>query len=201
MNYGQMVDQVIDEIKRSDTSITAVVQQEILNAIEHYSTYRFWFNEASTTLTTSSSLAYYAWPTDLLEVVSMTVSVGGSKYEVSPVNYADLNALDIGRVYAYPAVYANWSQQFRFYPVPNATYTVVVDYQKRLPTLSLTSDSNAWTSYANELIQARAEKQLWAKRYKEPDKARTCAMVEEESFQRLMDLTDRTNSSGRISPD
>jgi hypothetical protein len=196
-----MVDQVIDEIKRADTSITAVVQQEILNAIEHYSTFRFWFNEASTTLTTSSSLAYYAWPADFLEPISVTVQVSGSRYEVSPINYADLNALDIGRTFSYPERYANFNQQFRFYPVPNGSYTIIVDYQKRLPTLSLTSDSNGWTNYANELIQARAEKQLYAKRYKEQDKAQMCAMVEEEAFQRLMNLTDRTNSSGRISPD
>lgn len=70
--YSGAVDYIISQLGRGgETSITANVQQEVLNAIDYYSTTRFWFNEYTTKLTTSSSLAYYPLPADLQQIDSV----------------------------------------------------------------------------------------------------------------------------------
>ena len=57
---GSMLRDIVDELPRGDSSITAIAQAKLLNAIDFYTADRFWFNEKQTTLTTTPSLAYYS---------------------------------------------------------------------------------------------------------------------------------------------
>jgi hypothetical protein len=198
--YGGIVRDVISELGRSDTSITSFAEQAVLNAIDHYAVERFWFNEGSGAITTSASLATYAWPTDMMEVDSVMATYSGSRYELEPMRYADLNALDTGRDFSQPVSYALFNGNFRFYPVPNATYTVSVDYQKLITTLSASTDSNAWTTYAEVLIRNRAKAQLAAGRYKDFDSAQAWHQMEENELDRLRLQTEKLLGTGRISP-
>lgn len=198
--YGSLVAQIISEMGRSETSLTANVETEVLAAIDFYETQRFWFNEGATTLTTSSSLAYYSWPTDLLEVDAVTAYDNGVRYELEPWAYKDLNQVDTGQDFSLPVAYAMFNSSFRLYPCPNKTYTVVVDYQKRLATLSASTDSNAWTNQASQLIKAHTKAALAANRWKDFEAAQAWAVVEERELERLRLQTEKLLATGKISP-
>lgn len=199
--YGSIVSDIISETGRGDVSVTSNVEQAVLAAIDYYETQRFWFNEGSTTITTSSSLAYYAWPTDMLEIDSVVAYSNGTRYELDPWIYADMNSVDTGQDFSMPVAYSMFNQMFRLYPCPNKTYTMVVDYQKRLSTLSASTDSNAWTNTAAPLIKARAKASLAANRWKDFDAAASWHQVEENELERLRLQTEKLLGTGKIRPE
>ena len=196
--YGAVVNRIVDELPRADSSITAIVAQQMLSAIEFYTNDRFWFNEKQTTLTTSSSLAYYAWPSDLIEIDSVVVwDSSGTSYELDPVTYQQMNARDYGTSFGQPFWYSTYGKQFRLFPVPDATYTFVVSHQYSPATLSATTDTNAWTTEAEALIRARTLKNCAAK-FKDYDAALLYQRMEDDEYARLKKQTEKLLSTGEI---
>ena len=189
--YGQLANRIVDELSRSDTSITALVQTQVLSAVDFYATQRFWFNEKESTLTTSSSLAVYAFPADMLEIDSVVIHDSGVKTELSPTTIQRMNAKDSGRDFGKPCEYATYAQQFRLHPVPTSTFTFVISHQYRPATLSASTDSNVWTNEAESLIRARATKLLHAIKFKDPESASVCEEWERQELQRLRDQTEK----------
>ena len=197
--YGAVVNRIVEELPRGDTSITAIVAQQMLSAIEFYTNDRFWFNEKQTTLTTSSSLAYYAWPSDMIEIDSVVAfDAAGTKYELEPMSYQQMNIADAGNNFGQPYWYSTYGKQFRLLPVPDATFTFVVSHQYSPATLSATTETNAWTTEAEALIRARTSKNLCAIRFKDYDAARMYAEVEREEYRRLKDQTEKLLGTGEI---
>lgn len=196
--YGAMVNRIVEELPRGDTSITAIVQAQLLSAVEFYTNERFWFNEKQTTLTTSSSLAYYAWPTDLIEIDQVIAhDAAGTKYELEPVSFQRMNASDPGNTFGQPCYYSTYGKQFRLYPVPDATYTFVVSHQFSPATLSATTDTNAWTTEAEALIRARTLK-LCAAKFKDFDAARLYEEAERQELDRLKRQTEKLLSTNEL---
>ena len=197
--YGAVVNRIVDELPRGDASITAVVAQQLLDAVSFYTTDRFWFNEKHTTLTTSSSLAYYSWPSDLLEIDSVVVSdTGGTEYELEPMDFKSMNALDGGTTFGRPIWYSTYNKQFRLYPVPDQTYTFVVSHQYSPATLSATSDTSVWTVEAESLIRARTKYLLSAGRFKDAEGASFYKSLEQEEYTRLKDQTEKLLNTGKL---
>lgn len=196
--YSQLVDRVIADLARADTSITDTVKLHILDAIEHHSTERFWFNETHGALTTSSSLGTYAVPTDFLELDSAVVTVNGQRTPLRPIGFQELNEMDTGLVFGAPLYITHYDEQFRLYPVPNKTFTVSLSYQNYIPTLSATGDSNAWTTVALELIRARAEKTLYGFRYHDQTSAQMMQAAEDMALEGLRSRTERGTSTGKL---
>lgn len=196
--YGGAVAYLLTLLKRSDTSITAAAEQEILNAIEFYAAQRFWFNEGAYTFTTSSSLATYAFPADIMEIDSVTYTLNGRRWPLEQENNAVLDQWDGGGEFGQPRIYSVWAENFRLYPVPNATYTVGVLYQKRLATLSVSTDTSAWTTHGLELITRRAGKQLLATRYEDNQGAMAWQQLEDQALGRLEHQTEKLIGTGRI---
>ena len=196
---GSMLRDIVDELPRGDSSITAIAQAKLLNAIDFYTTDRFWFNEKQTTLTTTPSLAYYSWPADLLEIDSvLATESAGTKYELTPITYQEMNAFDAGNSYGQPCWYSTYNKQFRLYPVPDATYTIIVSHQYSPATLSATTDSNAWTVEAEALIRSRALKNLYF-RFKDKENAAFYQEIEAQEYERLKRQTDKLLSTNTIS--
>lgn len=196
--FGAMINRIVEELPRGDTSITAIVQAQLLTAVEFYTNERFWFNEKQTTLTTSSSLAYYAWPTDLIEIDQVTAyDSSGTSYELEPITYQQMSARDYGNTFGQPFWYSTYGKQFRLYPVPNGTYTFVVSHQYSPATLSASTDSNPWTTDAETLIRARTLKNC-AARFKDFDAARLYEEMERQELDRLKRQTEKLLSTNEL---
>lgn len=197
--YGAVVNRIIDELPRADTSITAVVQAALLTAVDFYTNERFWFNEKHTTLTTTPSLAYYSWPTDLIEVDSIVAyDTSGTSYELDPISFQEMNAMDPGNAYGQPYYYSTYGKQFRFWPSPDATYTVVVSHQYSPATLSASTDTNVWTTEAEALIRARTLKYLAGVRFKDFESARVYEEMERQELDRLKRQTEKLLGTGEL---
>jgi len=198
VTYSQLVDRIIADAARGDTSITDTVKLHVLDAIEHYSTQRFWFNEATAAITTSSSDNLYSAPADFLELDSATVTINGAKRQLVPIGHKEMDAMDSGLVFGDPVYIAHFAEQFRLYPVPNRTVTISLSYQKYSATLSATGDSNAWTTVAVDLIRARAEKTFYAYKVRDMDSAQAMGLLEQEALKALENRTQKETSTGRI---
>ena len=208
--YGGAVDLVLTELARSDTSITAVVEREILKAVEFYSSERFWFNEARTSFTASSTIYYpfssifpatAAYMAGMVEIDQLSITVGSDVYELDfethqAVVRLDSNANHTGD----PVVWALFGEKIRLYPMLPAgtTRQIDVDGTRRLATLSASTDTNSWTSEGLQLITARAEKSVCARRFKDYDAAQAYQLVETEEYTKLKDRTERLLATGRL---
>ena len=67
-------------------------------------------------------------------------------------------------------------------------------------TLSASTESNAWTNEALNLVAARTEKLVCARKFKDYDAAKVYEMAEMQELERLKQRTERYLSSGRIAP-
>jgi hypothetical protein len=202
--YGGAVDLILTELARSDTSITAVVEREILKAIEHYAPTRFHFNEARDSFTVSNSILYplASMGTKWMEIDQMTVTVNSGVIEMSPASHNELQSADVSGFTGYPTHWAIWAEQVRVYPkaASGSTYQVDVFGTKRIATLSASTDTNEWTTEGLDLIAARVEKVISARKFKDFDAARMYQEAEDQVLQRLLTRAERLGSTGRLSP-
>lgn len=197
--YEGLAGRIISDIGRGDTSLTDTVKNHIQDAIRHYQTERFWFNEATTSISLTSSTAVYAFPSGFLEADSVTITDNGQRFELEPKSFAWMNAVDSGTYFGTPYAYSLYAQQFRFYPVPDTSFSVTVKYQKILNTLSASSDVTAWTNEAQNLISARVRKMLYATYYKDPQSAQVEQVREDQALDMLRAQTNKLAGDEPIS--
>lgn len=162
--YGAMQTRIANELHRTDLSTNDHITNAIKAAIKHYERERWYFNEATTSasLTTSAGLATYPLPSDFMKLDSLKLTINGWKCDIAPMPYIEMDKRDSGNSATrgpskWWAVYAN---VLRLYPVPDGTYVQTMSYQKRLTTLSASADTNAWVDEMEELIRTKAKEIL-----------------------------------------
>lgn len=158
--FAAMEARIIAELHRDD--VAAVVDDYINDAINHYSRFRFWFNETSASQNTADGTSVYAWPTDMVELDSLMITANGTITPLRQVAPRDIDAMYVNTTYkGVPSVFANYKQQFRLYPTPNGIYALTQYYLKNYTALTTgAATSNVWTTEAEELIRTRAKKLL-----------------------------------------
>lgn len=199
--YGTMQTRIGTELVRSDLS--SEIQSAIQSAIRYYERTLFYFNEAIATSTTVDGQRYYALPSDFVEMESIKVTLPGSSYQnLLPRTFRELEEMDLESSghEGYPDFYSLFGEQFRLYPVPNGSYTLTLAYIRELPSLSVSSDSNAWMTDAEALIRYRAKWDLYLNVIHEKELADAMKEAEREEFMSLRNRTTNTNSTGRIRP-
>jgi hypothetical protein len=141
------------------------IQRSILSAVAHYARERFYFNTKTNTFSTVADQEYYSSSdfsdlANLVEIHGMTVTHGSTKLPLKSMDFQPINDGQSGSVKGLPRYYAYYKQNLRLYPIPDAVYTMTVAYLYKLTALSASSDSNAWTTDAEELIRNRAKADL-----------------------------------------
>lgn len=202
--YGGAVDLILTELARSDTSITAVVEREVQKAVAFYEFERFWFNEARISFTASNTIYYplSGLSSTILEIDQLSVTINSSVIELEPSGHQELQRMDVSGFTGYPTHWALFAEQVRLYPkAPSgSTYQVDLLGTKKLSTLSASTDSNAWTNEALNLIAARVEKVVSARKFKDMEAAQMYQVAEDQEYRKLKERTERMVSTGRIRP-
>jgi hypothetical protein len=159
--FAALEARIIAELHRDD--VAAVVDDYINDAIAHYQRYRFWFNETSATQNTANGTATYAWPSDFVELDSMTITANGTIIKMEQLSPREIDERYFNSTLTgVPYHFAMYKQQYRLYPTPNATYVLTQYYLKNYTALTTGSaSSNVWTTEAEELIRTRAKKLLY----------------------------------------
>src|SRR3990167_11002580 len=158
-SYGDLQDRIADDLNMTDLSDQ--VRDQLKLAIVHYGRFPFWFNEARTTLTASSSASFLTVPSDYLDVVELYINVGN--YPIR-MDQKTLNEIVEYRPpsESQPGAFAYFADRFELDYNVDQEYTFPLWYIQELATLSASSDTSLWTNQGEDLIVYRAEKMLFS---------------------------------------
>ena len=202
--YGEAVDLILTELARSDTSITAVVEREFIKAIEFYAIERFWFNEARISFTASNTIYYplSGLSAGMVEIDQLSVTVNSTVIDLCPTTHQELQRMDASGTTGYPTHWSIFAEQIRLYPkaASGSTYQVDLLGTKELASLTVSTQTNAWTTEALNLIAARVEKIVSARKFKDFDAAQMYQVAETQEHERLKMRTERLGSTGKVRP-
>lgn len=207
--YGVMTDRIEDEIL--DTGIRANVLAAIQTAIKQVQYQRFWFNEETGLLfTTSSSQEYYstlASPPanvdmgNLLIVDSVRINTSGAMEQMRRSTWNEIETLNsISTITGTPNRYVYYDQQMRLSPRPNASLTVEISGVIRLPTLSASTDTNAWMTDGELLIRNLAKAHIYAHVKGDDAQAQKFLSLADAEQMRLKVETVKRIQTGRVTP-
>lgn len=202
---GEMQDRIADELARDDLS--AQITKAIKSAIQHYERRRFYFNETrDIEFSLSDGQEFYSSADNpdiprIVDIDRVTVTVSNNRYTLTPRTYGYLESISAGvERSSIPEDYAYYAEQLRIYPIPNQNAPVRVSGVVRLSTLSASTDSNAWTTDAEELIRTHAKRDLYAHVIRDIDEALVMQTYEQGVLQMLDAETTSRASSGRVMP-
>ncbi len=185
--YGTMRAAIVDEMANDGALTDAQINKAILRSIKHYERRPWWFNQKTATFSTVAGQEYYSSAdlSDIPDIVSIfTASYDGAI--IRPVTFEDLDAAQSGSISGTPTVYTLFKEQFRLFPIPDAVGTIGLAYTYKLTELSGDSDSNAWTTDAEELIRQSAKKRIALDIFQADDLAVRFSLLEREAFDELL---------------
>lgn len=162
---GDLKSRIATDLTRSD--LTSQIASAVSDAIAHYEASRFWFNQSrSLTFSTVAGQMDYT-VSDLADISTLiginamfcidgTQTIPMDWYE--PGDFELLTTTTQGR----PDLFTYTDSSIRLWPKPIKAYTMRLHCHYRLSDLSGDSDSNAWTTYAEQLIRCHAKLLLYA---------------------------------------
>jgi hypothetical protein len=158
-----MKQRIADELARSD--LTAMIAYAISDAIKHYQSKRFFFNESrDVTFDTVADQEFYdkydhSSIPNLYAIDYAKVNVGDG--------YWDLERDTPGAMEVYspatgqPYSYTFYDQQLRLYPVPETAYTILIAAHIKIDEPADDDVlNNAWMTNGERLIRSRAKVEL-----------------------------------------
>jgi hypothetical protein len=198
--YAELQTNIADYFSRAD--LTTPIQRAIKRAIKVYEREFFYFSEGDLSfLTVSGTQAYTLSATDGYSSINQVmVNYNGSHYEATRKNLEDFENLNVTNSNGAPSVYAEKLGILYFYPIPNQTMTISVNYVAKIATLSASGDTNVFTINAEDLIESRAAWWVATNKTKNKDDMSRFKSVELEALAQLRLETKNKVSSGRITP-
>jgi hypothetical protein len=205
--YGDIVTEIVDESRRS---MSSTIERLVLDAITFYEPERFYFNLLrDQTFSLSSSQEYYTSADNsmiprILELDKLTLTVSSNykptldKWSWNYIEDINAEATSTGQ----PFAYAWWGETIRFYPVPNTGYEARLSGLLQLPSLSASTDSNAWTQRGKgkELIKQHAKSLLYSEYLRDDTNAARASAREAQALDRARARTTQLLGTGDITP-
>lgn len=186
---------IASEIHRSD--LTDEIAYAISDAVKHYQSKRFAFNQTRGTLTTVSGTEFYDDLTDVASIDSITLNINARKTVLDQWSYGEMERIaTTTNTNNQPWAWSWYDEQIRLYPVPDAAYTLTVSYIQKIDVPSSDSSSNIWTNQAEELIRHAAKKRLYRDVTMDDANAIKAEAAEQEQLARLLKDTNRQVSGG-----
>lgn len=186
-----MRSRISDELANDGDITTAQINYAINDAIKHYERSPWWWNQKTATFSTVDAQEYYSSSNlsdipDIVQIVSAVVTHGGVKSKLPAWSYESIDDMQDGTVEGVPCAFAVFKENIRLYPIPDGVYTVTLSYIYRLTALSEDSDSNAWTTDAEDLIRQSAKRRIAINYLNADDLAARFAAMEREAFDQLL---------------
>lgn len=193
---------IADELMRDD--LTSNIASAISDAIKHYQTKRFYFNEKDTiTFSTVAAQNEYTSSDNslipyLYKIDWMTVNGDTFLGRITNQDWRDLTGTTSS---GEPCNYAYYNQKIRLYPTPTAVQTIRLSAHYKLSEPASDGEAdNAWMVEAEELIRHRAKALLWRDVLYDVEKAAVCAAAEQDAFTRLGGTSNSMTGTGVLVP-
>lgn len=198
---------IADDLDRTDLS--SQIGDAITDAIEHYKTTRFYFNETrSSTFATVAAQSRYTVADDAdiplwFDLDTVFISNGSREFELEPYDPVQMEYL-LGQTSpgsGQPYAFAYYDSGFWLYSVPDGIYTVrpMGAIEKAAPATD-GETGNVWMTEAFELIRCRAKAYLAGHVISDDALAMKMTLAEKSALERLQRKTSNRLSSGRIEP-
>lgn len=182
------------------------IKEAINDAILHYETTRFTFNEGNgdnglgATITTVAGTPSYEIPVTVLELDEVQYLQDNDQYYLKLWHWRDyMRAIsDTASIQGPPSYYAVHGGYLHFYPTPERVTTITLSGLVRLSPYPLTSvgSANGWTTGGLPLIRAHAAWDLSLNRMANPDLAANFALAEGSAFSSLIGKTQALLGTG-----
>jgi hypothetical protein len=205
---------IASETTRDDLLDNGAIEAEIRSAIKFYQPSRFWFNEKRSTVTFNTVIGQTDYTSaanvnipNLLRIDYVTATWATN--DVVNVTYASPLDMDIlifnsPTNSSRPYRFGYYEGVFRLYPIPDAIYPVRIAGLIRVaaPVTDAETD-NAWMVEAEELIRARAKRNLYLNSMLGTETTQVSAMkqLEDEAIDRLSRETSSRSQVNFIRPD
>ena len=199
---GEMASNIADDINRND--LQSQIERAINRAIFHYRKDRFWFNETTAVLATVADQQTYTstdgFPSDLLKInVARLYRTSTDTYILTRQSYEWMEWVDPNLSVGPPDYYSVYNTSFYLYPIPDQAYNITLSYLKSYSELSGANDTNDFLSYAEDLIEARAEWWLYSRVLRDPEAAQVMKSAELEALSAIRKMTNSYITRGEIS--
>jgi hypothetical protein len=174
--YGGMQSQIADELgDRTDLLLPlsgsgltlSPIQNAIQSAIALWEREPFYFNEAydQNLFSTVSGTELYTTSGDTgntlanaAKIIRLHVLISGNRYPLNARTWQYLEDTSANpSVTGQPVDYAYLAETLRLYPIPDGAYPITMTVTARFTALSASSDANAWTQDAYDLIRSQAK--------------------------------------------
>jgi hypothetical protein len=192
---GETVSRILNDLDRGSDQSSRVTTA-IVEAIDHYAAQRFAFNTTKATAVTQPSTEYLALPNDFVEVDRLRMNTSTDEYllDEKTAEWLDENfdSSNTGK----PVAYAIQDRELRIWPIPDASYTVLMYYHCLLPEVSLSADSgvsNAWLTEGFQVIYNHAMADLLETYHGGPEAFQTAERHRIREAQAVRELERRAN--------
>jgi len=198
--FLEMQQRIADDLNRTD--LTAQIKKAINRAIRFYQKEPFWFKETSATFNTVAAQKTYTTTdtsiTDIDRIHFMRAVINSAIYKITEKPLSFIENRNPNFAQGIIRYYAWWANTIYFYLVPNQIWTVTIYYTKKYTDLSADSDTNDWTTYAEDLIESRARAWLYSRILKDQANAVMAQAEEEQNLQALRDISEGYVAEARI---
>jgi hypothetical protein len=199
---ADMRSRIQDDI--DDPNLASQIDAAIKRSIRYYSTQRFWFNTKTITFTTVSGTATYgtaqSFPSDVIDIDAVKATVSGNDFIMPRMTYQEFLELDTGNINGQPDTYAIYDESMYIFPTPDATYTISMSYHHEFDELASDADSNDFTNNVRDLIEARAEWDIYSRIIKDQESANVMKQMEFDLLGEARAKTDKFISTGIVRP-
>lgn len=203
---AQMRSTIADKLNRTD--LNSQITTEINRAIEHYyNSERFWFNETTGTFSTVASQESYtssdaAFIANIREIDYVKITLSSTNHQPLTLRtFQELQIQNQGRSTGQPTDYAWYQSSFYLYLIPNNIWTITVFYTKTYSDLSADADTNDYTAYAEDLIEAHVMAAMYDDYLFDPAKADRMRIKRDTALQALRSRTSAADiSTNQIQP-
>lgn len=200
--FGELVSNISGDMNRTD--LDESIERYINRSIKYYSRQDpFYFNEATGTFSTVASQFIYTEDdtqlTDIDKILMVKIEINTStNIELTPRTFQYVQRINVNNSPGQPFDYAYYNNSFYIYPVADQAYTVTVYYNKSYAELSNDSDSNDFTTEAEDLIEARTRWYLYSQVIRNQEGAQNAKQEELDAVSNLRTATLRKTGSGKI---
>jgi hypothetical protein len=186
---------ILNELKRP--SLEAEARLAVNDAVSYYSSYRFWFLEATLEFATEAGTAVYLLPATLRETMDLEIDTGGGYWSMGkpwPYDRYRRAASDTTLQTGQPSNWAIWEASMHLYVAPDAEYDMRLTF---LEDIGVPSDDvdNSWTNEAEPLIRTAAKIDLLTNVIR--DQTGEAERLEPQRMRWLAALQKRQEAQGR----
>lgn len=139
-------------LSQNTTSTNLTLLDQLINDAHRYLLEKYFFNDASTTITTVASQQFYNLPFDFSKNKTDTITTGQLVWTPTEVlSRQDWDRLNVFPYTAnFPSNYFIWNNQLGFYPIPSTDgNTITYNYKRRPTELTIADYSTGTVSATN----------------------------------------------------